>query len=68
MSHINAGKYPKDEINRTLIDYLSSLMQLQDMEKQYIDEFFRGNYSPCLLFEEEIANKLLSHPITLRTQ
>lgn len=68
MLHINAGKYPKDEINHTVIDYLSSLMRLQDMEKQFIEEFFKGNYNPYLLFDEEIANRLLIHPVALRTQ
>lgn len=43
-------------------------MQLQDMEKQFIEEFFKGNYNPHLLFDEEIANQLLSHPVALRTQ
>ena len=68
MLHINAGKYPKDEINRTVIDYLSSLMQLQKVEKQYMEEFFMGNYAPHLLFDKEIATRLLSHPVALRTQ
>lgn len=68
MLHINAGKYPKDEINRAVIDYLSSLMQLQEVEKQYMEEFFMGNYAPHLLFDKEIATRLLSHPVALRTQ
>lgn len=68
MLHINAGKYPKDEINHTVIDYLSSLMQLQEVEKQYMEEFFKGNYTPHLLFDKEIATRLLSHPVALRTQ
>lgn len=68
MLHINAGKYPKDEINNTVIDYLSSLMQLQKTEEQYIEEFFNGHYNPYLLFDKHIASRLLSHPVALRTQ
>lgn len=68
MLHIHAGKYPKDEINHAVIDYLSSLMLLHEQEKQYIDEFYRGNYNPHLLFNDEIAVRLLSHPIAIRTQ
>ena len=36
--------------------------------KKYIDEFYKGNYGPNLLFDDEIAVKLLNHPVALRTQ
>ena len=68
MLHINAGKYPKDEINHCVIDYLSALMTLDETEQKYMDEFYKGNYSPNLLFDDEIAVKLLNHPVALRTQ
>lgn len=68
MLHINAGKYPKDEINRSVIDYLSSLMKMEESEKQYISEFYKGNYIPSLLFDHETSTKLLAHPVALRTQ
>ncbi len=54
MLHINAGKYPKDEINRIVIEYLSSLLKLEEAEKQYINE--------------KTATTLLAHPVALRTQ
>lgn len=68
MLHINAGKYPKDEINHCVIDYLSALMTLDETEQKYMDEFYKGNYGPNLLFDDEIAVKLLNHPVALRTQ
>lgn len=68
MLHINAGKYPKDEINRIVIDYLSSLIKLEDSEKRYITEFYKGNYTPTLLFDDETSAKLLTHPVVTRTQ
>lgn len=68
MLHINAGKYPKDEINHCVINYLSTLMALDETEQKYIDEFYRGNYCPDLLFDNETAIKLLDHPVALRTQ
>ena len=53
MLHINAGKYPKDEINHCVIDYLSVLMTLDETEQKYIDEFYKGNYGPtcCLMMK-----------------
>lgn len=68
MLHINAGKYPKDEINRIVIEYLSSLLKLEEAEKQYINEFYKGNYNPFLLFNDKTATTLLAHPVALRTQ
>lgn len=68
MLHINARKYPKDEINHCVINYLSTLMALDETEQKYIDEFYRGNYFPNLLFDNETAIKLLNHPVALRTQ
>ena len=68
MLHINAGKYPKDEINHRVIDYLSSLMRLDGAERKYINEFYKGNYCPGLLFDDETAVRLLNHPVALRTQ
>lgn len=67
MLHVNAGKYPKDEINRAVIDYLSSLMQLEEVEEEYLDKFYGGDYQPSLLFDEDTAAKLLMHPVALRT-
>lgn len=40
MLHTNSSKYPKDEIDHIVIDYLSSLIVLTESEQQYIDEFY----------------------------
>jgi len=68
MLHIQSGKYPKDEINRAVIEYLTGLVQLDDSDIEYITEFYKGNYRPELLFPSDIAQKLSNHPVALRTQ
>lgn len=68
MLHTQSGKYPKDEINRAVIDYLTGLVQLDDSDIEYITEFYKGNYRPELLFSSDIAQKLSNHPVALRTQ
>lgn len=68
MLHTNSGKYPKDEINHTVIDYLSSLVTLTESEQQYMNEFYKGNYQPSLMFDDVITTRLLDHPVARRTQ
>ena len=68
MLHVNSGKYPKEDIDNKVVEYLSSLMVLSGSEKQYIEEFYDGNYQPSILFETDIANKLINHPVAKATQ
>jgi hypothetical protein len=68
MLHINSGKYPKEDIENKVIDYLSSLMVLSKSEKQYIEEFYKGNYQPSLLFDADTSKKLINHPVAKATQ
>ncbi len=68
MLHTNAGKYPKNEINQCVVNYLNKLMQLDEDEKQYIEQFYNGVYNPSLLFNADIAERLALHPVALRTQ
>lgn len=51
-----------------MIEYLSSLLKLEEAEKQYINKFYKGNYNPFLLFNDKTATTLLAHPVALRTQ
>lgn len=67
MLHINAGKYPKEEINKAVISFLSSLVQLDETEEEYLDKFYNGEYLPSLLFDEDTATRLLTHPVAIRT-
>jgi hypothetical protein len=68
MLHINSSKYPKEDIENKVIDYLSSLMVLSKSEKQYIEEFYKGNYQPSLLFDADTSKKLINHPVAKATQ
>lgn len=67
MLHVNAGRYPKEEISKTVINYLLSLMKLDDADKEYLCRFYTGDYQPSLLFDEDIAVRLLKHPVAIRT-
>jgi hypothetical protein len=68
MLHINAGKYPKEDIDDRVVEYLSSLMVLTDSEKQYLQDFYNGKYNPSLLYPAETANRLMEHPVAKATQ
>lgn len=47
--------------------YLENLMRLEDVELEFIEHFFRGNFRPELLFDEHTSNNLMMHPVVLRT-
>lgn len=42
-------------------------MTLEDAEAEFIEQFFKGDYQPELLFDEAISNNLKMHPVVLRT-
>ena len=45
------------------INFLKELLQLTNKEKQYLEEFSKGNYDPSLLFDEQTAIKVKDHPM-----
>ena len=45
------------------INFLKELLQLTNKEKQYLEEFSKGNYDPSLLFDEQTATKVKDHPM-----
>lgn len=54
------------KVKETIKEYLSDLMQLTEMEKQFMEEFRQKRYRPELLFEDdEIVKRLKRHPMAL---
>ena len=69
MLHTNNGKYPLEEKNKNVIEYVSSLMQLEPSEELYLKNFYEGKYNPELLFtDKSILQNIQNHPIIKRTQ
>lgn len=67
MLHTKLGHFDKDRLFDTAIGYLENLMLLEDVETEFIERFFKGDFQPELLFEESISNNLKMHPVVLRT-
>lgn len=67
MLHTKLGHFDKDRLFDVAINYLESLMRLEDVELEFIEHFFRGNFRPELLFDEHTSNNLMMHPVVLRT-
>ena len=52
----------KDKVQR----FLKELLQMTDEEKQYIEEFSKGRYSPELLFDDiDMVERIKLHPMAL---
>lgn len=67
MLHINNGKYPKDEINTTIIDFLGEIMNPDEKDIEFWNKFIDGKYEPELIFDTSIASGLKKHPVALFT-
>lgn len=52
-----------EEVKKATINMLNKLLVLTENEKEYLDEFSKGNFYPSLLFEESIASRVASHPM-----
>lgn len=66
MLRIKAGAYPKEKIELAVADYVKSVMQLDDIDKEFITRFQSGDYQPQLLFGSQM-NHLEHHPVALAT-
>ena len=67
MLHVNSGKYPKEEINNTVISFLTEIMVPDGKDIEFWNKFMQGMYEPELIFDELTANKLKTHPVALYT-
>lgn len=65
--HTKSGHFDKDRLFDVAINYLESLMRLEDAELEFIEQFFGGNFRPELLFDKQTSNNLMMHPVALRT-
>ena len=66
MLRIKAGAYPKEQIEHAVADYVKSVMQLDDIDKEFITRFQSGDYQPQLLFGSQMKH-LKHHPVALAT-
>ena len=66
MLRIKSGAYPKEEIEQAVSDYLNTIIQLDDADKEFISRFQKGDYQPELLFGAEMKH-LENHPVALST-
>lgn len=67
MLHTKLGHFDKDRLFDVAITYLEDLMKLEDVELEFIEHFFNGNFRPELLFDEPTSSNLMMHPVVLRT-
>lgn len=66
MLRIKAGAYPKERIEQAVSDYVKSVMQLDDIDKEFNARFQSCDYQPELLFGLEMKH-LEHHPVALAT-
>lgn len=52
MLHTKLGHFDKDRLFDVAINYLENLMKLEDVELEFIEHFFNGNFLPELLFDD----------------
>ena len=50
-------------VQEKTIEKLIHILTLDENEKLYLLEFSKGNYVPSLLFDEEVANRAINHPM-----
>ena len=50
-------------VQEKTIEKLIHFLTLDENEKLYLLEFSKGNYVPSLLFDEEVANRAINHPM-----
>lgn len=51
------------EAKTKVMTWLKELLSLTDKEKQYLVRFSNGEYNPFLLFDDNVAEKILQHPM-----
>ena len=66
MLRIKAGAYPKAVIENGVTGFVRSVMQLDEVDREFIARFHDGDYCPELLFGPQSAH-LLHHPVALAT-
>lgn len=58
-------KFDLETAKKVVLEYLAKLVVLTDSEKRFVAEFKNKNYLPELLFDNNTADKLHSHPMAL---
>ena len=66
MLRIKSGAYPKELVEQSVSDYLNTIIQLDEADKEFISKFHKGDYQPKLLFGPAMEH-LEEHPVALST-
>ena len=66
MLRIKAGAYPKTKIENAVAEFVKSVMQLDEADKEFVKRFQSGDYRPELLFGTQMRH-LEHHPVALAT-
>ncbi len=56
-------KFILSETQERVIKNLSNLLSLNRKESLYLEEFFKGNYDPSLLFDKSVVERAEKHPM-----
>lgn len=67
MLHTKLGHFNKDSLFDLAVNYLENLMKLEDVEEEFVNRFFKGDFKPELLFDKPISDNIKMHPVVLRT-
>lgn len=67
MLHTKIGHFDKDLFFDTAISYLEKLIMISDAEAEFLNRFYSGEFHPELIFDNETALNLMSHPGVIRT-
>lgn len=67
MLHTKSGHFDKDRLFDVAVNYLKSLMSLEESEKDFLNRFFHGEFCPELLFDDVTATRLREHPAVVHT-
>lgn len=67
MLHLKLGHFDKNRLFDVTVEYLESLMKFESDETEFIERFFKGDFKPELLFDNEISERLKHLPAILRT-
>ena len=66
MLRIKAGAYPKAMVENAVAEFVKSVIQLDEADKEFIERFLSGDYRPELLFGTQMKH-LVHHPVALAT-
>lgn len=58
MLHTKLGRFDKDLLFDVAINYLENLMKLEDIETEFVERFFQGDFRPEFVLNYCLMNQL----------